>query len=164
MAEADIVLEHLTKRFGDVIAVNDVSVEVERGEFLSVIGPSGCGKTTTMRMIAGLEVPTSGEIYIRGDRVANVPAYKRNVAMVFQSFALFPHMSVLGNTEYGLRMKGVDKGTRRAKALKALQTVGLEGLEHRSVDQLSGGQKQRLGLARALAVDPAFVLLDEPLG
>jgi spermidine/putrescine transport system ATP-binding protein len=164
VADIDIALNHLTKQFGSVVAVNDASIEVRKGEFLSVIGPSGCGKTTTMRMIAGLEMPTSGEILLQGVNVVKVPTHKRNIGMVFQSFALFPHMTVRGNVEFGMKMKGVSRADRKEKALKALRIMGLESMAERDVTELSGGQRQRVGLARALAVEPAVVLLDEPLG
>ena len=160
----DVELRNATKRFGDVVAVDDVSLAVKTGEFVSIIGPSGCGKTTTMRMIAGLDQPDAGEVIIRGQAMQGVPPYERNVALVFQSFALFPHLDALGNVEFGLRMRGVDKKTRRERALRALQTVGLGGFERRRVGQLSGGQRQRVALARALVVEPALILLDEPLG
>jgi spermidine/putrescine transport system ATP-binding protein len=160
----DIRLEHVSKRFGDVLAVDDVNLAVRSGEFVSIIGPSGCGKTTTMRLIAGLDQPDAGVIEIRGRRMEGVPPYERNVGLVFQSFALFPHLDVLGNVEFGLRMRRVDKATRRERAMRALRVVGLEGFEHRRVGQLSGGQRQRVGLARALVVEPALILLDEPLG
>jgi spermidine/putrescine transport system ATP-binding protein len=160
----DVELRNATKRFGDVAAVDDVSLAVKTGEFVSIIGPSGCGKTTTMRMIAGLDQPDSGDVIIRGKPMQGVPPYERNVALVFQSFALFPHLNVLGNVEFGLRMHGVDKTSRRERARRALRTVGLEGFEKRRVGQLSGGQRQRVALARALVVEPALILLDEPLG
>src|SRR3954451_12947731 len=160
----DFELRNATKRFGDLAAVDDVSLAVKTGEFVSIIGPRGCGKTTTMRMIAGLDQPDGGDVLIRGKSMRGVPPYERNVALVFQSFALFPHLDALGNVEFGLRMRGVDKKTRRERALRALQTVGLEGFERRRVGQLSGGQRQRVALARALVVEPALILLDEPLG
>jgi spermidine/putrescine transport system ATP-binding protein len=164
VAQADIVLDHLTKAYKSLVSVNDVSAEVQPGEFISMIGPSGCGKSVVLRLIAGLEVPTSGNLYIKGNNMAGIPAYKRNLALVFQSFSLWPHTNVLGNVEFGLKMRGVDKDIRKRKALDALRTVGLEGFEHRRINEMSGGQRQRVGLARALAVDPTVVLLDEPLG
>jgi spermidine/putrescine transport system ATP-binding protein len=154
----------VTKRFGEVTAVDRVDLEVSRGEFLSVIGPSGCGKTTTMRLIAGLDQPDSGQILIRGQRMEGIPPYRRNVGLVFQSFALFPHLNVIDNVEFGLRMRDETRQARGEKALKALRAVGLEGLARRRIEQLSGGQKQRVALARALVVEPALILLDEPLG
>jgi len=164
MAEADIRLIGVTRRFGAVTAVDAVDLEVYRGEFLSVIGPSGCGKTTTMRLIAGLDQPDAGQILIRGQRMEGVPPYRRNVGLVFQSFALFPHLNVVGNVEFGLRMRGEPAPARRDKAMKALKAVGLDSLAQRRIEQLSGGQKQRVALARALVVEPALILLDEPLG
>jgi spermidine/putrescine transport system ATP-binding protein len=164
VAEADVRLVGVSKRFGDVAAVDAVSLDVFRGEFLSVIGPSGCGKTTTMRLIAGLDQPDSGQILIRGQRMEGVPPYERNVGLVFQSFALFPHLSVIGNVEFGLRMRRQPPQQREERALRALRAVGMEALAQRRIDQLSGGQKQRVALARALVVEPALILLDEPLG
>jgi spermidine/putrescine transport system ATP-binding protein len=160
----DVELRNATKRFGDLVAVDAVNLAVKTGEFVSIIGPSGCGKTTMMRMIAGLDQPDGGEVIIRGQQMQGVPPYERNVALVFQSFALFPHLDVLGNVEFGLRMRGVDKRSRQERARRALRTVGLEGFERRRVGQLSGGQRQRVALARALVVEPALILLDEPLG
>jgi spermidine/putrescine transport system ATP-binding protein len=164
VAEADVRLQGVSKRFGSVIAVDSVDLDVYHGEFLSVIGPSGCGKTTTMRLIAGLDQPDSGQIVIRGQRMEGVPPYRRNVGLVFQSFALFPHLSVIGNVEFGLRMRGEPSAEREKKALKALRAVGMEDLAKRTIEQLSGGQRQRVALARALVVEPALILLDEPLG
>ena len=160
----DVELKQITKRFGDVVAVDHADLAVRTGEFVSIIGPSGCGKTTTMRMIAGLDQPDSGEILIKGRHMEGVPPYERNVGLVFQTFALFPHLDVLSNVEFGLRMRNVDKTTRRDRARHALRVVGLEGFERRRIGQLSGGQRQRVGLARALVVEPALILLDEPLG
>src|SRR5262252_9124689 len=164
MPEADVQLIGVTKRFGDVTAVDQVDLEVSSGEFLSVIGPSGCGKTTTMRLIAGLDQPDAGQILIRGRHMEGVPPYQRNVGLVFQSFALFPHLNVAENVEFGLRMRDEARQARADKALKALRAVGLEALAKRRIEQLSGGQKQRVALARALVVEPALILLDEPLG
>ncbi|MFM9108570.1 MAG: ABC transporter ATP-binding protein [Chloroflexota bacterium] len=160
----DVELRNVVRRFGDVTAVDIGEFAVRTGEFVSVIGPSGCGKTTTMRLIAGLDQPDAGEIRIKGREMAGVPPYERNVGLVFQSFALFPHLDVLGNVEFGLRMRKVDKSQRTPRAMRALKVVGLEGFERRRVGQLSGGQRQRVGLARALVVEPALILLDEPLG
>jgi spermidine/putrescine transport system ATP-binding protein len=164
MESYDVELRNATKRFGDVVAVDSVDLAVKTGEFVSIIGPSGCGKTTTMRMIAGLDQPDAGEVIIRGKAMQGVPPYERNVALVFQSFALFPHLDVVGNVEFGLRMRGVGKAERRERAMRALRTVGLEGFASRRIGQLSGGQRQRVALARALVVEPALILLDEPLG
>jgi spermidine/putrescine transport system ATP-binding protein len=164
VAEADVRLVGVTKRFGEVTAVDAVDLDVFRGEFLSVIGPSGCGKTTTMRLIAGLDQPDAGQILIRGQRMEGVPPYQRNVGLVFQSFALFPHLNVIDNVEFGLRMRYMAPQQREERALKALRAVGMEALARRRIEQLSGGQKQRVALARALVVEPALILLDEPLG
>jgi len=164
MPEADVQLIGVTKRFGSITAVDAVDLEVYRGEFLSIIGPSGCGKTTTMRLVAGLDQPDAGHILIRGRRMEGVPPYQRNVGLVFQSFALFPHLNVLENVAFGLRMRGEPLERREGKSFKALRAVGMESLARRGVEQLSGGQKQRVALARALVVEPALILLDEPLG
>src|SRR5262249_43139278 len=164
MPEADVQLIGVTKRFGSITAVDALDLEVYRGEFLSIIGPSGCGKTTTMRLVAGLDQPDSGHILIRGRRMEGVPPYQRNVGLVFQSFALFPHLNVLDNVAFGLRMRKESLQHRESKSLKALRAVGMEGLARRGVEQLSGGQKQRVALARALVIEPALILLDEPLG
>ena len=164
MPEKDVELIGCTRAFGGVVAVQDVNLEVYRGEFLSVIGPSGCGKTTTMRLIAGLDQPDTGQVIIRGQHMEGVPPYRRNVGMVFQSFALFPHLNVLDNVAFGLRMRKAAPEEQQTKARRALKMVGLEGYDRRRIDQLSGGQKQRVALARALVVEPALILLDEPLG
>ncbi|MCL5960292.1 MAG: ABC transporter ATP-binding protein [Chloroflexi bacterium] len=164
MTEADIVLDQVNKQYGPVMAVNDASVAVQRGEFLSIIGPSGCGKSVVLRLIAGLESPTSGEIYIKGVNVKGVPPYQRNVGMVFQNFALWPHTNVHGNVEFGLKMRGVSKSESKSRVAKALKDVGLEGYGERRISELSGGQKQRVGLARSLVLEPSVLLLDEPLG
>ena len=159
-----IVLESVTKRFDAVVAVDDVSFTIREGEFFSMLGPSGCGKTTTLRMIAGFEEPTSGRILLRGSDVTHVPPAKRHVNMVFQSYALFPHMSVFENVAFGLRVKRVSRGEVRTRVASALKSVRLEGMEERKPTQLSGGQQQRVALARALVNEPAALLLDEPLG
>src|SRR5262244_2930284 len=164
MPEADVQLIGVTKRFGSITAVDALDLEVYRGEFLSIIGPSGCGKTTTMRLVAGLDQPDAGHILIRGRRMEGVPPYRRNVGLVFQSFALFPHLNVLENVAFGLRMRKEPQERREGKSFKALRAVGMESLARRGVEQLSGGQKQRVALARALVVEPALILLDEPLG
>ena len=164
MGKPDVVLENITKVFGRTLAVDNVSLSVEEGEFLSLIGPSGCGKTTTLRIIAGLETPDSGTVVIKGEHMEQVPAHKRGTGMVFQSFALFPHMSVQKNVEFGLKMRGIDARTRADKVGKALSQVGLDVLGSRSISQLSGGQRQRVALARSLVTEPSVLLLDEPLG
>ena len=159
-----IRLVDLRKSFGDVVAVDGVSLEVSDGEFLTLLGPSGSGKTTVLRMIAGFEQPTSGTIELAGVDVTRVPPYNRDVNTVFQDYALFPHMDVLSNVEYGLKVKKVPKAERRSRAEEALATVRLEGYGARKPSQLSGGQRQRVALARALVNKPRVLLLDEPLG
>jgi len=163
--ERKVVLEvkGLTKKFGNDIAVKNISFNLYDGEFLFVIGPSGCGKTTTLRMIGGYEFPSSGEISVRGQLLNNVPLEKRNIGMVFQSYALFPHMTVQKNVEYGLRMRGISKGARREKVADVLSLVELEEFSDRYPSQLSGGQKQRVALARVIVLEPDLLLLDEPL-
>jgi spermidine/putrescine transport system ATP-binding protein len=160
----EVTLVALTKRFGDVVAVDAVDLHVAGGEFFSLLGPSGCGKTTTLRMVAGFDEPTSGQILLDGVDVAGRPPYKRNVNTVFQSYALFPHLRVYDNVAFGLRRSGVDRGEVRRRVAAALEQVELTGLERRKPAQLSGGQQQRVALARALVMRPAVVLLDEPLG
>jgi spermidine/putrescine transport system ATP-binding protein len=159
-----ISIRGVTKRFGDVTAVHDLTLEIREGEFLTLLGPSGCGKTTTMRMVAGFEEPDQGDILLRGEDVVGVPPNKRHVNMCFQNYALFPHMDVQQNIEYGLKLKNVGKEERARKVEEMLGIVRLEGYEHRRPGQLSGGQQQRVALARALVNEPAALLLDEPLG
>ena len=160
----DVVLDGVTKRFGDVTAVEDINLTVRAGEFFSFLGPSGSGKTTCLRMIAGFEQPTTGSIVLQGRNVAGLPPYDRDVNTVFQDYALFPHMTVGENVEYGLRVKGVAKASRRTQAADALSMVRLDGFYNRKPTQLSGGQRQRVALARALVNRPRVLLLDEPLG
>ena len=159
-----IAIQNVHKRFGEVRAVDGISLDIAEGEFLTLLGPSGCGKTTTMRMIAGFEEPDAGTILLRGTDVAGVPPNKREVNMCFQHFALFPHMSVGRNIEYGLKLKKVPKDERRRIVAEMLEIVGLAGMQERKPNQLSGGQQQRVALARALVNQPAALLLDEPLG
>ncbi|MFM8240522.1 MAG: ABC transporter ATP-binding protein, partial [Actinomycetota bacterium] len=159
-----IRLTGLRKTFGDVVAVDSVDLDVADGEFLTLLGPSGSGKTTVLRMIAGFEQPTAGTIELAGVDVTRVPPYDRDVNTVFQDYALFPHMNVLANVEYGLMVKKVPKEERRQRAEEALATVRLEGYAARKPSQLSGGQRQRVALARALVNKPRVLLLDEPLG
>lgn len=161
---AAVEINGVTKRFDDVVAVDAIDLTIADGEFFAMLGPSGCGKTTTLRMIAGLEFPTSGSLKIFGDEVGTLPPNKRPVNTVFQNYALFPHMSVLDNVGFGLRMKKVDKATTRAKAMELIELVQLSGMENRRPNQLSGGQQQRVALARALVNEPKVLLLDEPLG
>ena len=162
--EHDVRLIELTKRFDDVVAVDGISLDVDRGHFLALLGPSGCGKTTTLRMIGGFEEPTEGRIELGGVDVAALPPYKRDVNTVFQSYALFPHLTIFENVAFGLRRRGVKGGDLRQRVAEALELVGLGGLERRKPRQLSGGQQQRIALARALVNRPRVLLLDEPLG
>jgi spermidine/putrescine transport system ATP-binding protein len=160
----DVRLENVVKRFDDVTAVDGISVEIPAGSFFALLGPSGCGKTTTLRMIGGFEEPDGGAIYL-GDRdVVGLPPYKRDVNTVFQSYALFPHLSVFENAAFGLRRKGVDRREIRSRVEEMLELVGLKGVGGRRPRQLSGGQQQRVALARALVNRPRVLLLDEPLG
>ena len=160
----DVRLSHVTKRFDDVVAVDDLSLEIEQGEFFALLGPSGCGKTTTLRMIGGFEEPTEGEILL-GDRdVSRLPSYKRDVNTVFQSYALFPHLSIFENVAFGLRRRGEKGDEVKRRVGEALALVDLGAFEKRKPTQLSGGQQQRVALARALVNRPRVLLLDEPLG
>jgi sulfate transport system ATP-binding protein len=159
-----IELRNVSKRFGEVAAVNRVSFSVEEGELLGLLGPSGGGKTTVLRMIAGLEVPTHGDILIRGQRVNDVPVQRRNIGFVFQHYALFKTMNVYKNIAFGLKIKKWKKAAIRARVSELLSLLGLEGLEKRFPHQLSGGQRQRVAIARALAPKPSVLLLDEPFG
>jgi putative spermidine/putrescine transport system ATP-binding protein len=163
-ADLDVRLDGVTKSYGDLVAVDKLDLEIERGAFFTLLGPSGSGKTTTLRMIAGFEEPDSGRVELGGQDVTSVPPYDRAVNTVFQDYALFPHMSVGENVEYGLRVKAVDKAERRRRASEALATVRLPGYENRKPNQLSGGQQQRVALARAIVNEPRVLLLDEPLG
>jgi spermidine/putrescine transport system ATP-binding protein len=160
----DVELIGVTKRFGEVTAVDAMDLRVESGEFYSFLGPSGCGKTTTLRMIAGFEQPTEGTILLDGQEVAGVPPYRRNVNTVFQHYALFPHMDVAQNVGYGLRQKGVGKDEERRRVEETLELVRLRGYGRRRTWEMSGGQQQRVALARALVNHPTVLLLDEPLG
>jgi spermidine/putrescine transport system ATP-binding protein len=166
MADAgpDIALEGVTKRFGDTLAVDDLSLEIAQGRFFALLGPSGCGKTTTLRMIGGFEDPTAGRISLAGRDVTTAPPYRRDVNTVFQSYALFPHLSIFENVAFGLRRKGVKGADLRGRVEEILRIVGLAGLGSRKPRQLSGGQQQRVALARALVNRPRVLLLDEPLG
>ena len=160
-----VELDGVTKRFGRTVAVDDVSFAVERGEFCTLLGPSGCGKTTLLRTIAGFEFPDAGDVRIAGRSCLDQPAHRRNLAMVFQGYALFPHRTVLQNVMFGLRMRKMGTPAEIAEwALSALGMVGLEGFSDRHPQQLSGGQQQRVALARALVLKPEVLLLDEPLG
>jgi putative spermidine/putrescine transport system ATP-binding protein len=157
-------LEGVEKRFGDVVAVDGIDLDVRDGEFFSMLGPSGSGKTTTLRMIAGFELPTAGRILLHGHDVTTVPPFDRDVNTVFQDYALFPHMSVGDNVGYGLLVRKVPRQERTSRVTEALRMVRLEGYEKRKPSQLSGGQRQRVALARALVNRPRVLLLDEPLG
>ena len=165
MSEATAVeLREVTKRFGDFTAVANVSLPIREGEFFSLLGPSGCGKTTSLRMIAGFDLPTEGEIYLRGKPVGQLPPFKRNVNTVFQNYALFPHLTVHQNVAFGLEMKKTAKAEIERRVSEALEMVRLPNVGGRKPNQLSGGQKQRVALARALINRPEVLLLDEPLG
>jgi spermidine/putrescine transport system ATP-binding protein len=160
----DIRLENVVKTFDDVVAVDGISVDIPRGSFFALLGPSGCGKTTTLRMIGGFEEPTSGRILLDDQDVVGLPPYKRDVNTVFQSYALFPHMTIFENVAFGLERRGVPKAEIRIRVLEILELVDLAGREGRKPKQLSGGQQQRVALARALVNHPRVLLLDEPLG
>src|SRR5436305_605196 len=151
---ADVTLTHVTKRFEETLAVDDLSLEIERGSFFALLGPSGCGKTTTLRMIGGFEEPTDGSIYLGEREVSGLPSYKRDVNTVFQSYALFPHLSIFENVAFGMRRRGIKGSELKSSVLEALELVGLTGLENRRPRQLSGGQQQRIALARALVNRP----------
>src|SRR5262245_9044803 len=160
---ARLELQHLTKRYENFTAVREVNLDVAEGEFLVLLGPSGCGKTTTLRMVAGFITPTAGMIRLGGKDITVLPPWKRNTGLVFQSYALFPHMSVAQNVAFGLDMRKVPKPEIETRVKEALKLVRLEGLSERLPRQLSGGQQQRVALARALAIRPDLLLLDEPL-
>jgi iron(III) transport system ATP-binding protein len=160
---ASIRLQDLSKRFGDLRAVDDVSLDVDAGSLICLLGPSGCGKTTTLRMIAGFETPTAGHIYIGGEEITDVPAYGRPTAMVFQNYALFPHMTVYENVAYGLRARRAKRAEVDSRVRAVIRLMELEGQEEKSPPQLSGGQQQRVALARALVIRPKVLLFDEPL-
>ncbi|HTN98922.1 MAG TPA: ABC transporter ATP-binding protein [Nordella sp.] len=159
-----VSFQNVSRHFGSVRAVDDVTLDIAPGEFFAMLGPSGSGKTTCLRLIAGFEQRTSGHIEIFGETAEGLPPYRRNVNTVFQDYALFPHMNILDNVAYGLMVKGVARQAREAKALEALDLVELKGFEARRPSQLSGGQRQRVALARALVNEPKVLLLDEPLG
>ena len=160
-----IELKHITKNFDDnFTAVDDFNLEVQRGEFVTFLGPSGCGKTTTLRMIAGFEMPTEGEILLNGKDISKLPPNKRPINTVFQRYALFPHLNIYDNIAFGLKLKRLPKAEIEKKVKKALEMVDLEGFEDRRVQTLSGGQQQRIAIARSLVNEPEILLLDEPLG
>ncbi len=162
--KAIVEIYHVNKRYGENHVVKDLNMVINEGEFLSILGPSGCGKTTTLRMIAGFEQQSDGDILVEGERVENKEPFERNVNTVFQSYALFPHMTVADNVGFGLKMKGMKKATIKEEVSKALSLVQLEGFDKRFPAQLSGGQKQRVAIARAIVNKPRVLLLDEPLG
>ena len=159
----NVRLEEVTKRFGEVVAADNITLEIRHGEFFTFLGPSGCGKTTTLRIIAGLEMPDKGKVFFNEKDVTNDPPYKRNTGMVFQNYALWPHMTVFDNIAYGLKIRRLPKEEIRRKVYEVLELVKLRGLENRYPTQLSGGQQQRVALARALAIEPKIMLLDEPM-
>ena len=152
----------VTKRFGEVTALHEISLPIRRGEFMTLLGPSGCGKTTVLNLAAGFFSPDGGEILIGGERVNDVPTYQRNIGMMFQNYALFPHMTVAANVGYGLKMRHLPKPEIKRRVTDALELVKLTGYEDRKPRQLSGGQQQRVALARALVINPQVLLLDEP--
>jgi spermidine/putrescine transport system ATP-binding protein len=161
--ETVLELRALSKHFPTHRAVDDVSLQLDRGEFFSLIGPSGCGKTTTLRLVAGLDTPTSGDILLNGQSIINLKPYQRDVSTVFQSYALFPHMTVAQNIAFGLERRGVSKAVIKSKIAESLALVELSGKEQRLPNQISGGERQRVALARSLVLEPKVLLLDEPL-
>jgi len=164
MGSLSLELEEISRAYGQVQAVFPLTLHIAAGEMVALLGPSGCGKTTTLRMIAGFELPDTGRILIGGDDVTDLPPNRRRLGMVFQNYGLFPHMSVGRNVAFGLRMQGMSRADRTARSREMLATVRLEGFEDRLPAQLSGGQQQRVALARALVTNPSVLLLDEPLG
>lgn len=164
MSETIVKIENVNKQYGDNKVVKNLNLEIKKGEFLTMLGPSGCGKTTTLRMIAGFEVPTDGNIYVEGEEIQDTEPYDRAVNTVFQNYALFPHMTIFDNVAYGLKLKKVPKQEIKKRVTEMLELVQLGGYGNRKPDQLSGGQKQRVAIARALINKPKVLLLDEPLG
>lgn len=160
---SELHINSISKNFGNATALRDISLHLPAGKLICFLGPSGCGKTTLLRIIAGLEQASSGKVMWQGDELSAIPAHKRNIGMVFQSFALFPHLNVEQNIAYGLKIRGVDKKTRLQKAQELLELVQLPHVGKRHIAQLSGGQRQRIAMARALALEPSLFLLDEPL-
>jgi putative spermidine/putrescine transport system ATP-binding protein/spermidine/putrescine transport system ATP-binding protein len=153
----------IMKRFGDVVAVEKMNFDIEEGSLVTLLGPSGCGKTTLLRMVAGLEEPTEGDIFIKGKRINDTPIHKRNLGMIFQNYALFPHKNIYENVAFGLKYRDVSKEQIREKVSQALEMVRLPGVENRMPSQLSGGQQQRIAMARAIVIEPDVLLMDEPL-
>lgn len=164
LQEYDVVLDSISKKFDKITAMDNVSLKVRKGAFLTLLGPSGCGKTTTLRIIGGFESPTSGRIFLRNQDVTDVPPYKRDTNIVFQDYALFPHMNVFSNIAFGLKMRGSAKQQIKKRVQEMLDMVGLPDITYRKPNQLSGGQRQRVALCRSLIMEPAVLLLDEPLG
>ncbi len=164
MSEVIVKIDNVNKKYGDNHVVRNLVIDVKQGEFLTMLGPSGCGKTTTLRMIAGFEIPTSGNIFIEGEEIQDTEPYAREVNTVFQNYALFPHMSIYDNIAFGLSVKKVNKVEIKRRVTEILELVQLLGFENRKPDQLSGGQKQRVAIGRALINKPKVLLLDEPLG
>ena len=160
---ANVLLKNLTKRFDQVVAVNNVNLEIADQEFVVLVGPSGCGKTTTLRMVAGFYKPDGGEIYFNQSVINDIPPHKRDTGMVFQNYALWPHMDIYSNVAFGLQMRKIPREEMRRRVLHILDLVGMKGMEDRNPGQLSGGQQQRIALARALVIEPQVLLLDEPL-
>jgi len=158
-----VQLLNVVKSFGDTTVLHGINLDIQAGSLTTLLGPSGCGKTTILRLIAGLELPTSGQVFLGDEDVSVLSASQRDVAMVFQSYALFPHMTVGQNVGYGLKMQGVSKEKREQSVKKALDSVGLDGFQPRYIDQMSGGQQQRVAVARALILEPKVMLFDEPL-
>jgi ABC-type Fe3+/spermidine/putrescine transport system ATPase subunit len=163
MADVVLELQGITKKFGHTVAADDLSLDVKRGEFFTFLGPSGSGKSTILRMVAGLEKPDGGRIFLEGRDVSQVPPWHRNLGMMFQQYAVFPHMSVAQNVEYGLKLRNLGLAERRARVDRMLDLVGLAGMRAKNATLLSGGEQQRVALARALAPEPRMLLLDEPL-
>ncbi len=158
-----VEFDNVVKRFGDFVAVERMNLQIQQGEFVAIMGSSGCGKTTTLRMLAGLENPSQGEIRLAGRSIEGLPAWQRDTPMVWQSLALFPFLSVVGNVEFALKMRGIDGRERRVRAMEWLERLGIAEFADRNVSQLSGGQRQRVALARSLVTEPQILLLDEPL-
>jgi spermidine/putrescine ABC transporter ATP-binding subunit len=160
---AFVKFERVEKRFGKIVAVKKMDLDIPEGSLVTLLGPSGCGKTTLLRMLAGLETPTSGDLYIKGQKINDVPIYKRNLGMIFQNYALFPHKSIFDNVAFGLKYRNMTKSDMKEKVDKALELVRLPGFGGRMPSQLSGGQQQRIALARAIVIEPDVLLMDEPL-
>jgi len=160
---AAVQFKGVVKRFDDVVAVEKMDLDIEEGSLVTLLGPSGCGKTTLLRIVAGLEEPTEGEIFIKGKRVNDVPIHKRNLGMIFQNYALFPHKTIFDNVAFGLKYRNVPKEAIKEKVKRALEMVRLPGVENRLPSQLSGGQQQRIAMARAIVIEPDVLLMDEPL-